>query len=172
MRYLSQDYKDDQLSKPILAGDWLFFFDILNRSIYEKQNIELLSYLAFPLLIFHVLFISVKKDYYQNYQQNTKQISDWELYEEEKINKEICASLYYGSVPYLQQLLCMDMLLIDVVPYLIYILLPTLNPVNLRLIKNTEKHILNRVVNSMIHFNINYVQMKANDGTFFYKFEP
>ncbi|KTW25985.1 hypothetical protein T552_03259 [Pneumocystis carinii B80] len=172
MHYLSQDYKDDQLSKPVLAGDWLFFFDTLNRSIYEKQNMELLSYLVFPLLIFHILFISVKKDYYQNYQQNTKQISNWELYESEKINREICASLYYGSVPYLQQILCIDILLIDVVPYLIYILLPTLNSVNLRSVKNTEKHILNRVVNSMIHFNINYVEMKANDGTLFYKFEP
>ncbi|KAG4303823.1 hypothetical protein PORY_002786, partial [Pneumocystis oryctolagi] len=69
MRYLSQDYIDDRLSKPILIGDWLFFFDILNSSIYEKQNMELLSYLSFPLLVFHMLFISVRYNYKQDYQQ-------------------------------------------------------------------------------------------------------
>ncbi|CCJ28936.1 unnamed protein product [Pneumocystis jirovecii] len=172
MQYLFQDYKDDRFSKPILIGDWLFFFDILNSSIYERQNIELLSYLAFPLLIFHMLFISVKYDYKHNYQQNLKQNSDWELYNLQRINNEIYASLYYGSVPCLQQIFCLKSLLIDVVPYLVYILLPKLRPINLQLIKNTEKQALNRVINNMIYFNINYSQTKTDDGTFIYKFEP
>ncbi|KAG5440327.1 hypothetical protein PCANB_001897 [Pneumocystis canis] len=157
MRYLSQDYKDDNFSKLILVGDWLFFSDILNCSIYEKQNIELLSYLAFPLLIFHILFISVKNDYKQNYQQNIKQNSDWELYESQKINKEICASLYYGSAPRLQQIFCLNQVSTDV---------------NLQLVKNAEKKALNRVVNNMISFNISYSQTKTDDGTFLYSFEP
>ncbi|KAG5520202.1 hypothetical protein PMAC_001279 [Pneumocystis sp. 'macacae'] len=172
IRYLLQDYKDDRFSKPILAGDWLFFFDILNSFIYERQNIELLSYLVFPLLIFHILFVSVKYDYKHNYQQNLKLNSDWEFYESQRINNEIYASLYYGSVPRLQQIFCLKSLLIDVVPYLVYILLPRLKPINLQLLKNAEKQTLSRVINTMICFNITYSQTKADDGTFIYKFEP
>ncbi|KAG4305095.1 hypothetical protein PORY_001265 [Pneumocystis oryctolagi] len=44
--------------------------------------------------------------------------------------------------------------------------------INLQLVRNSEKCALNRVVNNMICFNINYSQTKLDDGNLIYKFEP
>lgn len=57
---------------------------------------------------------------------------------------------------------------LDVVPFLNQIIVPNLRPVNLHLYTQQEKDQLSQVVNTMIDYNLNYVQERTPDGNYAY----
>lgn len=63
-------------------------------------------------------------------------------------------------------------ILLDVLPLIPRILSPTLRPVNTTLFNDREKADFQNVVNVLLDFNMNYVQQRAPDGSFVYKFDP
>lgn len=56
----------------------------------------------------------------------------------------------------------------DIVPYLNQIIVPNLRPVNLHLYTPQEKEQLHQVVNTMIDYNLNYVQERTAEGSYVY----
>ncbi|KAF8461705.1 P-loop containing nucleoside triphosphate hydrolase protein, partial [Kalaharituber pfeilii] len=55
--YLTKPYHDDTLlSKPNLAGEWLWFHDLFTSKVFSEQEFELMMYLSVPALAFNHLF--------------------------------------------------------------------------------------------------------------------
>lgn len=56
--YLTMQFNDDLLQKPIRLGDWLYFSDSINRGIYVNQHGLLSEYHGFTPLACHQMFSS------------------------------------------------------------------------------------------------------------------
>lgn len=56
--FLNMKLKDSSFGSVCLALEWLGFSDVVNRAILHSQNFQLLRYLPFLPVAFHLLFAS------------------------------------------------------------------------------------------------------------------
>ncbi|KFM66212.1 Chromosome transmission fidelity protein 18-like protein, partial [Stegodyphus mimosarum] len=63
-------------------------------------------------------------------------------------------------------------LLLDVFPFLLEIIKPTLRPVNTQLYSQQEKNELQRIIELMLAFNLNYRQERTPEGIYNYVLDP
>lgn len=62
--------------------------------------------------------------------------------------------------------------LLDTAPLLMYMLAPPLRPISSALFSNEEKYTLATLVDTMIDYNLNYVQIRQEDGTYVFVLDP
>jgi len=87
-------------------------------------------------------------------------------------NKQTMELLTNGMNPHLKRSCTSDVLSRDIVPYLYFICLPNLRPVNTKLYSESEKQIFSSLVNTLISYNLTYRQERNLEGQYTYVLEP
>lgn len=86
---------------------------------------------------------------------------------QERINS-ILSELLRGIAPTLRIYLTSLSLRLDVLPLLSRIIAPEFRAINFQLYTEQEKEILNKVVGTMVDYNLTYVQERTPEGTYIY----
>ncbi|ODV90933.1 hypothetical protein CANCADRAFT_2650 [Tortispora caseinolytica NRRL Y-17796] len=81
-QYPFAHYNDDRLNKTIQAGEWVFFYEILNKQIWSNMNFDLLPYTSHAILAWHELFGSITNNLRKPRQEMMKAVA------QEKKNKD------------------------------------------------------------------------------------
>ncbi|KAF4519016.1 hypothetical protein B566_EDAN009779 [Ephemera danica] len=81
-------------------------------------------------------------------------------------------SVHRGMDPHIRSGSKAVEILLDVLPMMMYIIMPCLKNANAQLFTVHEKMELNRVVNIFIEFGLVYVQERTADGDMIFRMEP
>ncbi|ORX89116.1 P-loop containing nucleoside triphosphate hydrolase protein, partial [Basidiobolus meristosporus CBS 931.73] len=164
--YLNQRFYDGSGDKLHKAGEWLFFYDQMNASVWSSQHMELYSYLAYPIVGFHPLFSSTTRPYieYPNKQFETDQ--------SKRMKRNIIDGMLGNLRPTARRNFTSTSISLELISPLLRIISPELKSVNSQLLRATEKATLERLVELMIGFGLNFVQEKAEEAGFVYRMEP
>jgi chromosome transmission fidelity protein 18 len=54
--YTAMQFNDSQLTKCVVIGDWMEFYDMLMLRMNAHQQYDLLAYVPYALIAFHPLF--------------------------------------------------------------------------------------------------------------------
>ena len=164
--FLKQKVQDSYLESGMEALDWLAFYDRFNTFILTNQQYSLLAYLPYISVLFHFLYSSPKLPYlsYPNkYYENTQHRAK---------HSQTLQALTEGTLPLTRVFLFPDSLNMDILPYLLTIVSPTMRPINTQLYSAREKHQLSDLVDTMICYNLTYKQELATNGQYEYVFDP
>lgn len=165
--YPSAPYHDNLFSKPTEASDWLFFYDLCEKGVYERQNGDLMSYMPYPVAAFHHLFAT-----HESRQTLDRSKADWEAREKLRINSEIITGWTGGVKASLRQLFNPMTFATELISYGIRIIGTNLSPANSHLIKPSERAAVARIVDGMLSMGLYYTQYKVDDGSYVFKLEP
>lgn len=114
--YPSVKYTDNGVTKPSEIADWLYFHDLMQKSLYE-QNGELIKYSSVIPLVFYTKF----SDIANNKEEIRIKSMEYEMREKRKQNEAIIRSIIdkiAAQQPNLMETLSMKSLLFEVLPYL------------------------------------------------------
>ncbi|XP_070580731.1 chromosome transmission fidelity protein 18 homolog isoform X2 [Ptychodera flava] len=164
--FLDLKFKDPHLEAVVLGHDWLAFNDHLNQQINHSQSYNLMKYLPYMPVAFHMLFASSThhRIQYPNTQyENTV-----------KLNKttNLLESMLDGVSALTKRNVNTSIAALDLLPFLIEIVQPNIRPVNTQLFSGKEKDQLATVVSTMIAYNLTYHQARSQDGQYNYVLEP
>ncbi|XP_018321771.1 chromosome transmission fidelity protein 18 homolog [Agrilus planipennis] len=158
--------KDSMLTQTCEALEWFSLFDKMKTRIRTLQDYSLMRYLPYAFVVWHFVFGSFARPKlsYPN--------ADYEA--RVKLNKTlaIVREVLKQMQPSIRTYTHINPLILDILPLLVYIIVPLLRPVNLHLYTQKEKEDLERVVNTMIDYNLNYVQERHPDGNYSYELDP
>lgn len=153
--YPSQQFNDDSLlSKPNAAYEWLNFYNMCSKGVYQEQSWELMPYLCQPILACHDLFASPAKHFSQDYEKKkigddgetevelpfTGPKADYDATEMRKQNRAMLVELQDGlrdenhifreqNATLLRSFRSPEDMATDLLPYLVRILSPNVKPV-------------------------------------------
>lgn len=141
--YPTRSFHDDTLlSKPEAAYEWLHFHDSLSSAVFGSNEWELAPYLSSPIIAFHHLFASSTKTSHsgpageetEGEGQDTHPFSgvqaSWAAHEAEKQNSALLQSLQSSLSTELSRLFSStDDIATDLLPYLLRMVSPNVNPV-------------------------------------------
>lgn len=165
--YLTVPYHDNLFSKPTEASDWLYFYDLCEKGVYEKQNGDMMNYMPYPIAAFHHLFAT-----HECKSTLERSKTDWESREKVRINSEIITGWSSGIKASVRQLFNPVTFVTELLSYGIRIIGTNLNPANAHLIKPAERAAVSRIVDGMLAMGLHYVQYKVDDGGYVFKLEP
>ncbi|CAL9735879.1 chromosome transmission fidelity protein 18 [Monosporozyma servazzii] len=114
--YPSVKYTDNGVTKPSEIADWLYFHDLMQKSLYE-QNGELIKYSSVIPLVFYTKF----SDIANNKEEIRIKSMEYEMREKRKQNEAIVKSIIdkiAAQQPHLAETLSMKSLLFEILPYL------------------------------------------------------
>ena len=164
--FLKQKFQDSYLECGTDALEWMAFYDRIDKFIFSKQQFSLMAYLPYISVTFHFLYSSPKLPYIsypvkysENSQNRTKQSQTLQLITE-------------GISPYTRAFLFPISLNLDILPYLLTIVSPTMRPINTQLYSAREKHQLSDLVDTMICYNLTYKQRLGFNAQYQYVFDP
>ena len=164
--FLKQKFQDSYLECGTDALDWIAFYDRIDKFIFSKQQYSLMAYFPYISVTFHFLYSSPKLPYLsypvkysENTQNRTKQTQTLQLITE-------------GISPYTRAFLFPTTLSLDILPYLLTIISPTMRPINTQLYSAREKHQLSDLVDTMICYNLTYKQKMGSNAQYQYVFDP
>lgn len=164
--FLNMKVKDASFGTVCLATDWLEFTDILNVTIMHGQNFQLMRYLPFLPVAFHLLFAAsnVPRIAYPN--------SNYEA--QSKLNqvKNILTSMITEIHPSIRSHVGPQSLVLEALCLLLDIVTPKLRPINTQLYSLKEKQQLADLISTMLAYNLTYHQERSPDGQYLYKLDP
>ncbi|EMC96832.1 hypothetical protein BAUCODRAFT_24529 [Baudoinia panamericana UAMH 10762] len=192
--YPDHPFQDDTLlSKPDSAYEWLHFHDRLSSAVYSSSEWELAPYLSSPVLALHHLFASPTRAQYSNpatttdtteQAEPTEQLftgpqAAWSAFEATKHNESVLQSLHSAlSLELTRSFSSPAAISTDLIPYLLRMLSPTVNPVlistNSRdskegpkstasVRKASEQLLVRRAVNAIAASGIRFERMRVTD---------
>ena len=164
--FLKQKVHDSYLESGMEALDWLAFYDRFNTFILTKQQYSLMAYFPYIAVLFHFLYSSPKLPYLSyptKYSENTQHTVK---------QSQTLLTLTEGTLPLTRVFLFPASLNMDILPYLLTIVSPTMRPINTQLYSAREKHQLSDLVDTMICYNLTYKQELAANGQYEYVFDP
>ncbi|TKA30123.1 hypothetical protein B0A50_02842 [Salinomyces thailandicus] len=172
--YPEHPFQDDTLlSKPDAAYEWLHFHDSLASAVYNSNEWEMAPYLSTPVLGFHHLFASNMRAGHANAQLATEDADDgplhpfagpqasWAAHEATKHNRSLIQTLQSGLDLQLTRMFSSAHdIATDLLPYLLRMLTPNVNPVivgggsgneksTASVRKASEQQLLQRAVHAM-----------------------
>ncbi|XP_066908266.1 chromosome transmission fidelity protein 18 homolog isoform X2 [Halyomorpha halys] len=153
--------------KPVCVGlNWFCFHDLISSFIQSTQVYALYPYLPFSFVTWHRLFsgISWPKLAYPS--------AAFEMNQKRTRILQIVDFAFKGMPPHIQEYQQRERLLLDVFPYLLELIIPNIRPVNIQLHTPKEKSEVERVVNVMIDYNLNYTQERTVDGNYVFNLDP
>ncbi|ODQ67101.1 P-loop containing nucleoside triphosphate hydrolase protein, partial [Nadsonia fulvescens var. elongata DSM 6958] len=131
--YPEMQYHDDMVLKPGKIGDWLFFFDELNKGVYQSQHHQLEEYFSQAVLAFYSFFSSTTNVH------NMRPKSDFEHFQAKNASMEFITQLLNDVPARISQMFKKADVPMELAPYLMRILSPNVQPVNMALVKTIEK---------------------------------
>ncbi|KAK9695050.1 ATPase family associated with various cellular activities (AAA) [Popillia japonica] len=164
--YPKMKVKDSTLVGTCEALDWFCLNDQLNKHVLTKQDYSLATYLPYGFVVWHFVFATV------NWQRINYPSTSYEIRTRKIKQQSLRTELIRGMRPSIRAYLNPICLKMDIVPYLNQIIVPNLRPVNLHLYTPQEKEQLHQVVNTMIDYNLNYVQERTAEGSYVYNLDP
>ncbi|PWW72546.1 P-loop containing nucleoside triphosphate hydrolase protein [Tuber magnatum] len=142
--YPTRPYNDDSLlTKPNAASEWLYFSDLISSRVFQEQEYELTGYLSQPILAFHSLFCSPKRQestagrYGKQFEEEADPppfsgpTAEWEVREGIKENKALIQSVHscLGGIRIHQCFKSSESVAIELAPWVARILSPSIKPV-------------------------------------------
>ncbi|KAJ1923156.1 Chromosome transmission fidelity protein 18 [Tieghemiomyces parasiticus] len=170
--YLRLRFHDAYLTKVVQVGDWLAFYDRLNRGSGGGggSTMALNGYLSYPLLFFHS---ALANPFVRNLDFPYPRV-DYEVRTRRQARAGILESLLAGvRTPLLRHLWPTPAYIAqELLPWLIRIIATPLRGTNLQLLPPEDRQALQRLVGVMAAFGLTYIQDKAEDGSFTSRIEP
>ncbi|KAJ3646988.1 hypothetical protein Zmor_024542 [Zophobas morio] len=164
--YPHMNFKSVDMSETCLALEWFSYSDMLNKEIYSSQNYELARYLQYAFVVWHFVFGS------RTWQKLQYPSAGYEARMKQNRQKAIIGELMRGMQPSIRSYVDPSTLILDLIPMFMTILAPSFRPISLHLYTEEEKKVLDRVVNVMVDYNLNYVQERTAEGAYVYKLDP
>ncbi|XP_066496584.1 chromosome transmission fidelity protein 18 homolog [Tiliqua scincoides] len=164
--FLNMKVKDSGLGSVGLALEWLSFVDLVNKAVMQGQNFQLMRYLPFLPVSFHLLFAasSIPRLAYPNSQQ--------EALAKRTQMQNLLASMISGITPNSRSRTGSQALILETLCFLLDIISPKLRPVNTQLYSQKEKQQLAELISTMLAYNLTYHQERTPDGQYIYKLDP
>ncbi|XP_069503370.1 chromosome transmission fidelity protein 18 homolog isoform X2 [Ambystoma mexicanum] len=164
--FLNMKVKDASFGTVCLAMDWLEFTDILNVTIMHGQNFQLMRYLPFLPVVFHLMFAAsnVPRIAYPN--------SNYEALSKLNQVKNLLTSMITEIHPGIRSHVGPQSLVLEALCLLLDIITPKLRPINTQLYSIKEKQQLADLINTMLAYNLTYHQERSPDGQYLYKLDP
>ncbi|RKP06814.1 P-loop containing nucleoside triphosphate hydrolase protein, partial [Thamnocephalis sphaerospora] len=169
--YLRVRYHDHALRKPNIMSEWFHWFESMNHGIVAQHRNELYAYLAYPAVAVHPLFAG---SMYQRieYPKPFYEVSIYMRHVEQKNHDSLVRQLSTDLPVHSRRLFSRKLVGTELLPHLLRIISPEIRSVNAQLIRANERAIVQRVVDLMTSFRVNYIQERREDGQFFYRLEP
>uniref|UniRef100_A0A8C3D2P9 Chromosome transmission fidelity protein 18 homolog n=1 Tax=Cairina moschata TaxID=8855 RepID=A0A8C3D2P9_CAIMO len=160
--FLNMKLRDSSLSSVCLALEWLGFSDMLGRAVLHGQSFQLMRYLPFLPVAFHLLFAatSIPRLAYPSSQH------------EASPGRNLIVSMVSGITPSARSRTGQQSLVLEVLCLLLDILTPKLRPVNTQLYSLKEKQQLADLISTMLAYNLTYHQERLPEGQYVYKLDP
>ncbi|XP_051878427.1 chromosome transmission fidelity protein 18 homolog isoform X2 [Pristis pectinata] len=164
--FLHMRFKDPSFSGVCLALEWLGFTDILNEKVLSVQNFQLMRYLPFLPVAFHMLFAasSVPRISYPN--------SHYEAQAKHGQMHNLLTSMVGEISPAIRSRITLNALVSEILCLLLDILSPKLRPVNTQLYSAREKQQLADLIGAMLSYNLTYHQERTPEGQYVYFLDP
>ncbi|XP_038675474.1 chromosome transmission fidelity protein 18 homolog [Scyliorhinus canicula] len=164
--FLLMKFKDPTFSGVCLALEWLEFTDILNERMISVQNFQLMRYLPFLPVAFHMLFAasSVPRISYPN--------SHYEAQTKITRVRNLVISMVGEISPTIRSRVTLQALISEILCLLLDILSPKLRPVNTQLYSTREKQQLADLIGAMLSYNLTYHQERTPEGQYVYLLDP
>lgn len=164
--FLNMKVKDSGLGSVGLALEWLSFVDLVNNAVMHGQNFQLMRYLPFLPVSFHLLFAasSIPRLAYPHSQQEA-------LAKRTQV-QNLLASMIAGVTPNARSRTGSQSLILEALCFLLEIISPKLRPVNTQLYSQREKQQLAELISTMLAYNLTYHQERTPDGQYIYKLDP
>ncbi|XP_015673740.1 chromosome transmission fidelity protein 18 homolog [Protobothrops mucrosquamatus] len=164
--FLNMKVKDSSLDSVCLALEWLGFSDLLGKAILYSQSFQLMRYLPFLPVSFHLLFAasSIPRLIYPHSQQEALS----------KLTQmhHLVVSMISGIAPNSRSRVRPQSFTLEALCLLLEIISPKLRPVNTQLYNQNEKEQLSQLINIMLTYNLTYHQEQTPEGQYIYKLDP
>ncbi|OXB68793.1 hypothetical protein ASZ78_002208 [Callipepla squamata] len=164
--FLNMKLRDSSFSSVCLALEWLCLSDMLSRAMLHGQSFQLMRYLPFLPVAFHLLFAanSIPRLSYPSRQHEALT----------KLNhmQNLVVSMVSGITPSTRSRAGQQSLVLEVLCLLLDIIAPKLRPVNTQLYSTKEKQQLAALVSTMLAYNLTYHQERLPEGQYVYKLDP
>ncbi|KAM4024585.1 chromosome transmission fidelity protein 18 homolog isoform 2-T2 [Anomaloglossus baeobatrachus] len=164
--FLNMKVKESSFGTVVSALDWLGFTDIVNTTIMHGQNFQLMRYLPFLPVAFHLFFAAsnIPRISYPN--------SHYEA--QSKLNQmhNLLTAMVSEIAPAIRSRVGPQSLILDALCLLLDVISPKLRPVNTQLYSMKEKQQLADLINTMLAYNLTYHQERTMDGQYLYKLDP
>ena len=164
--YLSTNIKDPRMKKIGEAIDWLSDSDLLEVQISKRQDYSMMRYKPFVSVLFHLLFAVNRPN------KIVFPKANFEFQSALSRSKEILLTFLQGCPASVQSCTSLEKSVLSIIPYMSYIIQPSLRPVNIHLYSAHEKNSLAQVVKTMMLHGLSYRQEKNEEGQFVYVLEP
>uniref|UniRef100_A0A8C5Q1K2 Chromosome transmission fidelity protein 18 homolog n=1 Tax=Leptobrachium leishanense TaxID=445787 RepID=A0A8C5Q1K2_9ANUR len=164
--FLNMKVKESNFHLVCVALDWLEFTDIVNSTIMHGQNFQLMRYLPFLPVVFHLLFAvsNIPRIAYPN--------SHYEALSKTNQMQNLMTSMISEISPGIRARFGLQTLVLDALCLLLDVISPKLRPVNTQLYSLKEKQQLAELINTMLAYNLTYHQERTMDGQYIYKLDP
>lgn len=164
--FLNMKIKESSFGTVCLAMDWLEFTDIVNTMIMHGQNFQLMKYLPFLPVAFHLFFAAnnIPRIAYPN--------SHYEAQSKLNQMQNILNSMVSEISPHIRTRVGPQALVLDALCLLLDVISPKMRPVNTQLYSMKEKQQLAELINTMLAYNLTYHQERTMDGQYVYKLDP
>lgn len=164
--YLTIKFKHAYM-EPVSEGlHWADFTDTINLQILRGQNWNLMAYLPYACVSYHLRFAGLAWPKI-NFPTQLSELST---------NRGKCQDLMSAMVsemsPQTRVFVSVTTLVQDVLPFLLHIIQPNLRPVNTQLYSKAEKHELFCLLDSMISYNLTYTQERTPEGQYLFNLDP
>ncbi|XP_072734072.1 chromosome transmission fidelity protein 18 homolog isoform X2 [Ciconia boyciana] len=164
--FLNMKLRDSSFSSVCLALEWLGFSDLLSQAVLHGQSFQLMRYLPFLPVAFHMLFAatSIPRLAYPSSQHEALA----------KLNhmQNLVVSMVSGITPSARSRAGQQSLILEVLCLLLDIIAPKLRPVNTQLYSLKEKQQLADLISTMLAYNLTYHQERLPEGQYVYKLDP
>ncbi|XP_068279462.1 chromosome transmission fidelity protein 18 homolog [Nyctibius grandis] len=164
--FLNTKLRDSSFSSVCVALEWLGFSDLLSQAVLHRQSFQLMRYLPFLPVAFHLLFAaaSIPRLAYPSSQHEALA----------KLNhmQNLVVSMVSGITPGARSRAGQQSLVLEVLCLLLDIIAPKLRPVNMQLYSAKEKQQLADLIGTMLAYNLTYHQERLPDGQYVYKLDP
>ncbi|XP_009067503.1 PREDICTED: chromosome transmission fidelity protein 18 homolog, partial [Acanthisitta chloris] len=164
--FLHMKLRDSTLSSVCLALEWLGFSDLLSRAVLHGQSFQLMRYLPFLPVAFHLLFAAT------NIPRLSYPSSQHEAVAKLNHMQNLVMSMVSGITPSARSRAGQQSLVLEVLCLLLDIISPKLRPVNTQLYSQKEKQQLADLISTMLAYNLTYHQERLPEGQYVYKLDP
>ncbi|KAG8145337.1 putative Chromosome transmission fidelity protein [Naja naja] len=156
--FLNMKVKDSSLDSVCLALEWLGFSDLLSKAILCSQNFQLMRYLPFLPVSFHLLFAA------SSIPRLTYPHSQHEALSKLTQMHHLVDSMISGIAPNSRSRVRPQSFTLEALCFLLEIISPKLRP--------KEKEQLSQLINIMLTYNLTYHQERTPEGQYIYKLDP
>ncbi|KAM6054227.1 chromosome transmission fidelity protein 18 homolog [Chlamydotis macqueenii] len=164
--FLNMKLRDSSLGSVCLALEWLGFCDLLSRAVLHGQSFQLMRYLPFLPVAFHMLFAAT------NIPRLAYPSSQHEALAKRNHMQNLVMSMVTGITPSARSRMGQQSLVLEVLCLLLDIIAPKLRPVNTQLYSLKEKQQLADLISTMLAYNLTYQQERLPEGQYVYKLDP